>query len=113
MQKVFKVYMDDMQKPKRSFSNKLLAEDYVNDMQAYYPSSYFWMEDSCEQPKKKDILHYIVMHNTKITDDFHTTDIICSFGNKDSAIDYVTDMNCQMKDSGSYNWFNFVEMEVL
>ena len=55
--------------------------------------------------------NFVITHNTKITDDFHTTDIICSFADRKDAINYVTEMNCD-RDEGDYNWYQFIEMEV-
>lgn len=56
--------------------------------------------------------NFVVTHNTKITDDFHTTDIICSFANRDDAINYVTDMNCDMRNVSGYDWYGMIEVEV-
>lgn len=56
--------------------------------------------------------NYVVTHNFKINDDFHTTDIICSFMDRDDAINYVTEMNCDMKEDGNHNWYQFVETEL-
>ena len=56
--------------------------------------------------------NFVITHNTKITDDFHTTDIIRSFADRKDAINYVTDMNCDMREFGNYNWYSFLEVEV-
>lgn len=56
--------------------------------------------------------NFVITHNTKINDDFHTTDVICSFANRDDAINYVTDMNCDMKSKDTYDWYSFIETEV-
>ena len=56
--------------------------------------------------------NYVVVHNHKINNDFHTTDVICSFTNREDAIEYVTEMNCEGRKEDSYDWWQFVEVEV-
>lgn len=93
-------------------SMKILKERQHNESGYVVLNTNMNFEDTKPTTKKEPMQNFVVTHNTKINNDFHTTDIICSFANRDDAINYVTDMNCESKAEGNYNWYQFVETEV-
>lgn len=55
---------------------------------------------------------FLCTYNTRINDDNHTTKVITSFSDRESALDWVVEMNVEERKAGNYNWYSFIEVEV-
>ena len=55
---------------------------------------------------------YVVLYNTRINDDAHSSEVIAIFSDKDSALEFTIEQNCNERAKGNYNWYVYFEVKV-